>query len=185
MRRTLLLLAAVLVLAGCGAVEPAQTEPVELGRPAEPQRVELGWLERYPDSGPGLRFTVEALQVTGDGWSAEIAVTNATGVPFELGRHPAELAFGLMLFTTDDVEELDEAARDGSLPTIRRAQTIEPEPPAVLAPSTTWRAKLSASGSLADGSWVRVSFGPFRAQGDPPNEMEPVIVWITDRSHRL
>lgn len=183
MRRTLLL--AVVLLAGCGSVEPTQTESVELGRPAEPQRVELGWLERYPDSGPGLRFAVDALQVTGDGWSVEIAVTNRTGVPLELGQHPAELAFGLMLFTTDDVDQLDQDARDGRLPTIRRAERIEPEPPAVLAPNTTWRAKLSASGSLADGTWVRVSFGPFRAQGDPPNDIEPVIGWITDRSHRL
>ena len=185
MRRTLLLLIALLVLSGCGTVEPTQTEPVELGRPAEPQRVELGWLERYPDSGPGLRFTVGALQVTGEGWSVEIAVTNKTGVPFEVGQYPAELAFGLMLFTTDDVAELDQDARDGRLPTIRRAATIDPEPPVTLAPNATWRATLSAPGSLADGTWVRVSFGPFRAQSDPPNEMEPVIVWITDRSHLL
>lgn len=185
MRRTLILLAAVSLLAGCGTVEPARTEPVKLGRPAEPQRVELGWVERYPASGPGLRFAVSALQVTGEGWNAEIAVTNATGIPFELGQHPAELAFGLMLFTSGDVDELDRAARDGRLPTIRRATTIEPAPPTVLAPGATWRARLSASGSLADGSWVRVSLGPLRAQGEPPNDMEPVVVWITDRSHRL
>lgn len=183
MRRTLLL--AVVLVAGCGGIEPPDAQPVELGRAAEPQRVELGWRERYPASGPGLRFAVDALQVTGDGWSAEIAVTNATGTPFALGRHPAELAFGLMLFATGDVDELERAGRDGRLPTIRRAETIEPEPPAVLPPRTTWRATLSAPGSLADGSWVRVSFGPLRAQGEPPNGMEPVVVWITDRSHRL
>lgn len=184
MRRTLLL-AAVLLLAGCGGVEPAATEPVELARPAEPQRVELDWQERYPDSGPGLRFAVGTLQVTGDGWSVDIAVTNSTEIPFAIGRGSAERAFGLMLFRTGSVEELEEAARDGGLPAIRQATTVEPEPPAVLAPNETWRARLSAPGSLADGRWVRVSFGPFEAQGEPPDEMEPVVFWITDRSHQL
>ena len=156
-----------------------------LGRAAEPQRVELEWRERYPDSGPGLRFAVDALQVTGEGWSADIAVTNSTGVPFAFGRQATERAFGLMLFTNGEVDELEEAARDGRLPTIRPAERFEPEPPALLAPNATWRARLSARGSLADGSWVRVSFGPLRAQGDPPDGMESVVFWITDRSHRL
>ncbi len=184
MRRPLLL-AAVLLLAGCGSAETTGEGTVELGRPAEPQRVELEWRERYPDSGPGLLFAVDALQVTAEGWSVDIAVTNSTGTPFALGRQPAELAFGLMLFTNGDVAELDEAARDGGLPTIRRAEAFEPEPPALLPPNATWRAKLSASGSLADGSWVRVSFGPLRAQGEPPEGMESMVFWITDRSHRL
>ena len=38
---------------------------------------------------------------------------------------------------------------------------------------------------LADGSYVRVAFGPLRAVGDPPKGMQPVVYWITDRSHRL
>ena len=55
----------------------------------------------------------------------------------------------------------------------------------MLAPNQTWRATLSAPGSLADGSYVRVVFGPFRAVGEPPAEMEREVVWITDRAHRL
>jgi hypothetical protein len=55
----------------------------------------------------------------------------------------------------------------------------------VLAPKQTWRATISAPGSLADGAYVRVSFGPLVAKGDPPDGMEPRVVWITDRSYRL
>lgn len=64
-------------------------------------------------------------------------------------------------------------------------QRAEPAPPDVLAPDQTWRATISSPGSLADGAFVRVSFGPLRAKGEPPAGMEPTVLWITDRSYRL
>ena len=67
----------------------------------------------------------------------------------------------------------------------RLATRFEPLPPDVLSPKQTWRATISAPGSLVDGAYVRVSFGPRRAKGDPPEGMEPTVVWITDRSYRL
>ena len=81
MRRPLVL-AAVLLLAGCGGGE---LEPVKPVRAAEPQRAELGWRESYPSTGERLVFVVEALEITKRGWSADIAVTNSTEIPFELG----------------------------------------------------------------------------------------------------
>ena len=181
MRRPLLLVA-VLVLAGCGA---AEVDPVGPVRAAEPQRLELNWRERYPPTGPGLHFAVDALEVGADGWSAEIAVTNTTRIPFEIGEGESALQFGLMLFASGELEELEAAAQNGSLPAPRLSVGLDPPPPEALAPNATWRTTISAPGSLADGSYVRVSFGPFRARGEPPGEMEPVVVWITDRSHRL
>jgi hypothetical protein len=181
MRRTLSLLA-VLWLAGCGGAEP---QPLGPARAAEPQQAKLGWRESYPASGQRLVFAVEALTVREDGWSVDVAVTNSTRIPFGAGSEEAGLAYGLMLFATGDPAELEDASRAGRLPAVRRAATIEPALPKVLRPSQTWRGTLSAPGSLADGSWVRVSFGPLRAQGDPPTDMEPVVVWITDRSYRL
>ena len=112
-----------------------------------------------------LRFDVDTLEVRRDGWSVEIAVTNSTDTAFEPGR-PDELEFGLMLFDTGELEELTKAAEAGTLPPMRRARSIEPPLPHVLRPGATWHATLSAPGSLADGSWVRVSFGPFDAVGD-------------------
>ena len=181
MRRALFL-AVALLLAGCGG---AEAEPVGPTQAAEPQRAELGWLERYPPTGQGLRFVVEWLEVRKDGWSAEIAVTNATDISFELVGDDTELQYGLMLFATSDLAELEEAARGGTLPAPRLAAKLEPAPPELLAPNDTWRTTISAPGALADGSYVRVSFGPLRAQGEPPEGMEQVVVWITDRSYRL
>ncbi len=181
MRRTVSLFAAAL-LAGCGG---AEREPIGPARAAEPQQAKLGWRESYPASGQRLVFAVGALTVRKDGWSADVSVTNKTRIPFETGGDPAELSYGLMLFATDDLGELEDAASAGRLPAIRRATKIEPPPPRVLGPNQTWRATLSAPGSLADGSFVRVSFGPLVARGDPPDEMESVVVWITDRAYEL
>ncbi len=186
MRRAALLrtvLLAVLLLTGCASA--AETEAVAPARAAEPQRVELGWRESYPSTGERIRFAVDVLDVRTDSWSVEIAVTNATRSSFELGVNQAQLSFGLMLFATGELEELEEANRAGRLPQVRLAATMKPPPPDVLAPGATWRATLSGPGSLADGSYVRVSFGPLRAVGEPPPGMQPVVVWITDRSHKL
>jgi hypothetical protein len=181
MRRTVLF--AVLLLTGCGA--PVETEQVPPGRAAEPQHLRLGWRESYPSKGERLRFAVDELTVRTDGWSARIGVTNATRRTFELGVNRPQLSFGLMLFETGELEELEQANREGRLPSARLATTIEPPPPDLLAPGVTWRATLSGPGALADGSWVRVSFGPLRVVGDPPEGMQSIVFWITDRSHRL
>jgi len=177
-----LFLVAVLLLAGCGGTE---LEPVDEGPPAEPQRAELHWRESYPSSGQRLVFAVDSLEVTRKGWSADIAVTNSTRIPFELGAVPDPFAFGLMLFANDDLAELEKAAETGGLPAPRVATEYDPPPPDVLAPKQTWRATISAPGSLAGGAYVRVSFGPLQAKGDPPEGMQPTVVWITDRSYRL
>lgn len=189
MRRHLSLVALVLpvtlpimLAAGCGVTR--ELEQVRPAHPAEPQRAELLWHESYPSTGMRLRFGVERLAVRRDGWSVEIEVTNSTRTPFELGQ-PAELEFGLMLFATGELDELTEAVNTAGLPPLRRARSIEPPPPHVLRPGSTWRATLSAPGSLADGSWVRVSFGPFDAVGTPPEGMQPHVGWITDKAYRL
>ena len=180
MRRTVLF--AVLLLTGCAA---AETEPVPPARAAEPQSVELGWRESHPGTGERIRFAVDALDVDAAGWSVEIAVTNATRSTFELGVNRAQLSFGLMLFATGELAELEEAARAGRLPSVRLASAMKPPPPDLLAPGATWRATLSAPGSLADGSHLRVAFGPLRAVGEIPKSMDRVVFWITDRSHKL
>jgi hypothetical protein len=180
-RRTATLLAA-LAAAGCGG---ADSEPIGPSRAAEPQQAALGWRESYPASGERLVFAVDTLKVGKDGWSAHVSVTNRTGVSFDTGGDEATSAYGLMLFATGDLAEVEDAAQANRLPAVRRARTVEPPLPKLLAPNETWRGTLSAPGSLADGSWVRVSFGPLRARGDPPPEMEAVVVWITDSAHRV
>jgi hypothetical protein len=180
MRWTVLLLASV--LAGCGAVA---REPAQLRGPAEPQQAVLNWREGYGDGPDRLRFEVASFQVQEDGWTARVAIENATGTAFELGRRPLQLRFGLMLFADGLQATLDEANRAGALPQLREAATIEPPPPDVLAPGARWESTLAAPGALADGSYVRVVFGTLVAVGEPPGEMHPAVIWITDRSYRL
>jgi hypothetical protein len=184
MRRPRLLLGLLLVggLAGCGEVAAGPLSPA---RAAEPQSVQLDWRERYPPRGPHLVFGVERLEVTTEGWSAVVSIQNATRIRFELGKHPLQLAFGLMLLEDGSLEALEEGSRSGALPPLREAVEIVPPPPAVLAPAQTWRATISAPGSLADDAYVRVSFGTLVATGDPLDEIPPNLIWITDKAYRL
>ena len=177
------LLLAVRLLAGCGTA--AEPDPIAPARAAEPQRVSLGWRESYPSKGERIRFDVDDLTVRADDWSVEVRVTNATRTSFELGVDRARLSFGLMLFATGTLEEVEEANRAGRLPGVRLAATIDPLPPDVLAPGESWQATLAGPGSLAAGSHVRVAFGPLRAVGKPPPGIQPVVFWISDRSHEL
>ena len=183
MRRTVSLLALVIVLGGCGTNEAA--EPIPPARPAEPQRAQLDWREAYPRAtGERLVFEVGTLAVTADGWSTTVAVTNRTPFRFRIETGPAGYGFGLMLFPTGDLEAVESANREGNLPAVRRASTIVPEPPKILQPRMTWRGTLSAPGSLADGSFVRVVFGTFLGEEGAPDEFKRVV-WFTDHSYRL
>ena len=89
-----------------------------------------------------------------------------------------------MLFASGSLEELESASRNGTLPSLRRATAIEPPPPATIAPGATWRATLSAPGSLVDGSFARVSFG-LRRSGRAAARDGAEVVWITDKAYRL
>lgn len=178
------MLALALILAGCGdaAVERPRPTPQAAG----PQQAELGWRESYPDaSGERLVFEVESFEVTEDGWAARIAVTNETSVGWDAGAQVVGRRYGVMLFATGDLGELEDAASSGGLPATREAEVLDPEPPDVLAPGSTWRARIAAGGALAADSHVRVVFGPLRSESEPPEGMEEVVVWITDHSYRL
>ena len=181
MRRTGLLLATVL-LAGCGTAETTAFVP---RKAAAPQSVELGWRELYPAGPKRLVFLVRRLDVRADGWSVELEARNETGIPFDVERRPGEPGFGVMLFATSELEEVEAAGRSGSLPAVREAVAFSVPPPARLRPGASWRSRISAPGPLPGGTHLRVVFGPFRAVGEPPEDMEPVVVWITDRSRRL
>ena len=178
MRRVLLLL--VLLVSGCGS---EAAEPLPDARSAEPQAAVLNWRESYPATGERLVFGVHSFELTKEGWSSEISIENRTKIPFDLGESPP-LAFGLMLLPDDDLKTLDKMTSRGGL-LLREPTTIVPGPPTMLAPGETWRATISAPGSLADSAYLRVSFGPLVAVGEPPKGMQPNVVWITDRSYRL
>ena len=94
-------------------------------------------------------------------------------------------SFGIMLFATGDLDEVEQRGADGDLPGLRPARTFDPALPAKLRPGASWRGTVGADGALAAGRYVRVVFGPLVAEGDAPEGMPAQFFWITDHAHRL
>jgi hypothetical protein len=176
-------LASIALLAGC----VSSTTSVLPAVAAPPQQAELDWVERSPDTGPGLVFRVHRFAVTESGWDADVEIENRTAATWEIARDRLAVAqsFGIMLFATGDLGEVERRSRDGELPGLRPARSFVPSVPASLAPGERWRGTISARGRLAAGRWVRVVFGPLIADGDAPRGMPTHFVWITDHAHRL
>jgi hypothetical protein len=181
----LLLCAVTLLGAGCASSGPTTTVPSLVRAP--PQTAALGWSEPYPAKAPALVFEVSSFTVTDDGWRASVAVENRSDIAWKVGdsRYPSTLAFGVMLFPNDDLDELERRNREGTLPAIRHATGYAPGLPAVLKPGAAWRGTMSAPGALAGGLWLRLSFGPFVSVGDAPQGAAPEVVWFTDHAYRL
>jgi hypothetical protein len=161
--------------------------PVEQRVAAGPQVEELSWRETLGPAGQQLLFEVERFQVLDHGWKAWVRVTNNTSIAYDVGDPQATIDrdFGLMLFETGDIGELEERNAQGTLPAIRSAKTYEPELPLLLEPNGTWSGVISAPGSLVAGSWVRVVFGTLVAIGSTNDVLEEHVVWITDSAYPL
>ena len=171
------------------AIGPTGDEdaPVEQRVAAGPQVEELSWRETLGPAGQQLVFEVERFQVLDHGWKAWVRVTNNTSIAYDVGDPQATIDrdFGLMLFETGDIGELEERNAQGTLPAIRSAKTYEPELPLLLEPNGTWSGVISAPGSLVAGSWVRVVFGTLVAIGSTNDVLEEHVVWITDSAYPL
>ena len=179
-----LVLVVAVLLPGCGGGGTPLPLPTEA---APPQAAELGWTEQLPKTGDALVFRVHRFAVTEDGWEADVEVENRTEIPWRLpgAVEAVPTSFGVMLFRTDDLDEVERRSADGDLPGLREASTYAPTLPARLAPGARWRGTIAAPGSLAAGLYVRFVLGPFVAVGDPPEGMEQGFSWITDHAHRL
>lgn len=176
--------AAVVVLPGCGR----EQDPPPPSVAAPPQQAELGWDERAPSDGPAtLVFDVHRLAVTREGWEADVEIENRTDVAWRLGDDRAAVgrSFGVMLFATGELDEVERRGREDDLPGLRPARRFAPPLPARLAAGRSWRGTVSATGRLAAGRYLRVVFGPLVAVGEPPDGMPASFVWITDHAYLL
>ena len=128
----LVALGAVLLAAGCGS---GGTPPV-IPEPAPPQAAELAWVERSPETGSGLVFRVRRFAVTRTGWESDVEIENRTDIAWSLGENPVavEQSFGIMLFATGDMGELEQRNQNAELPGLRAARRFVPELPARLGP---------------------------------------------------
>jgi hypothetical protein len=179
----LLALAAIAFAAGCGGGD----SPLPPTTPAPPQVAVLDWMERYEQEGEAVEFGVRRFAVTEDGWRAEISITNDTSTRYAVGGSETEIdrAFGVMLFRTGELQELEQRNQAEDLPGLRPAQEFDPELPLVLKPGATWSGTMSAEGSLAAGLFARMVFGPLVPVDDSPSGFPPRLVWITDNSYQL
>ena len=161
--------------------------PAPASKPAGPQLAELGWRETYGPRGQQIVFTVDSLEVTEEGWRARLGLENSSSVAYEVGdpRSTLDRSFGLMLFSTGNVEDLERRNASGTLPAVRSAETYQPRLPQILEPGASWQGTISATGALAAGSWVRVVFGALVAVAKPPEGLPERVVWITDHAHKL
>ena len=150
------------------------------------QNAELGWDERAPASGPAMVYRVHRFAITDGGWEADVEIENRTPIVWQTGD-PVELdrSFGVMLFATGELDELERRIGSGELPGLRPAQRFEPPLPLRFVPGRAWRGTISARGTLAAGSYVRIVLGPLIADGPVPEGLQPVLVWFTDHAYRL
>ena len=177
-------IAVALAATACAEETP---EPKPPASAAKPQSRQLHWNERYTEGDNSIAFRVRSFDVTEGGWRADISMTNDTKTRFEVGNPGATLdrAFGVMLFGTGDLRELEQRNASNELPGIRRAERFRPALPLVLEPGATWSGTMEASGALAASRWVRVVFGALVPIGDPPESFPPALVWITDHTFQL
>ena len=159
-------------------------EPVEA---AAPQHASLRWVERFPEDGPALVYTVDELTVGRDGWKVRLQIENETDRRYAIPAvtDPAGRTFGVMMFESGELEDLTERSKTGDYPVLRSAQTVVPPLPPVLDPGDTWRGTMAASGSLPAGKWLRVVFGPLTVVGDVPKDVPEDVIWITDHAYLL
>lgn len=179
----LLLAPLLLVLPSLGRLFDDEAQPLPVAAAAPPQRAQLGWVERFPTSGPALVFEVRSLAVTRKGWEADVALRNQTNVNWELRE--SLRSFGVMLFARAGTEDLQRRRDAGDLPGLRRATAYRPAPPIIIEAGSTWAGRISAPGSLAAGRWARLTFGTLQALDAPPEGVPDRFDWITDHSYRL
>jgi len=179
----LVALGTLLLASGCGSSGTAPPPAVA----APPQAEELAWNERTPETGPGLVFRVHRFAVTEHGWETDVEVENRSEIPWILGEDPVAVSqsFGLMLFATGELGEVEQRSDASDLPGLRPAQEFVPALAPRLAPDASWRGTISAPGKLAANRYVRVVFGPLVAVGKPPKGVPARFVWITDHTYRL
>ncbi|MGH3133477.1 MAG: hypothetical protein ACRDNY_07015 [Gaiellaceae bacterium] len=192
-RTTILVLVALgAALAGFGLSSTAkrlqdERPGAEATAAAGPQVATLHWRETQGSPGERLIFSVESLRVMPGGWRVELSLENDSSVAYEVGDPKATLdrSFGLMLFSSGDLAELEELNADGALPAVRPATRYEPELPDILEPGASWAGTISAPGALVAESWVRVVFGALVSVGKPPDDLGEHVVWITDKAYKL
>jgi hypothetical protein len=165
----------LVALAGCSGIQRPTLAP-----PAEPQHLDLGWVERYPAG--QFVFRVGRLVIGPDGWQVTLAVTNNSESPYRIGPE----SFGLVALNTATQAELERLTDDLTrTPPALRPDRVVPAPPPFLAPTATFRGTMTGSEVLRSGTVLRVLFGPFTRPGSRDVTEGADVLWVTDHSVKI
>jgi hypothetical protein len=165
----------LVALAGCSGIQRPVLPP-----PAEPQDLDLGWVEHYPAG--QFTFRVGRLVVGPDGWQVTLAVTNNSASPYRVGPQ----SFGLVALDTASRAELERLTEDLTrTPPALRPDRLTPAPPPVLGPGATYRGSIAGSEVLRAGTVLRVLFGPFTRLGSRDVTEGSDVLWVTDHSVKI
>jgi hypothetical protein len=165
----------LVALAGCSGIQRPVLPP-----PAEPQDLDLAWVEHYPAG--QFTFRVGRLVVGPDGWQVTLAVTNNSASPYRVGPQ----SFGLVALDTASRAELERLTEDLTrTPPALRPDRVTPAPPPVLGPGATYRGTIAGSEVLRAGTVLRVLFGPFTRLGSRDVTEGSDVLWVTDHSVKI
>lgn len=175
------ILLASAVMTGCGG--KTQTSP----RPAPPQTIQLGW--HQTEGRPPDRFllTVSRLVIGLAQWSVHGSVQNQTGQTWLIERPhmPGGTKFGIFVFKSGARAEIKELERRRRLSPALIADTFVPELPRILHPGVRWTGVFSGRGTIPSDRFLRIAFGRFTTQGEPPKGLYRAMLFVTDRAVRM
>ena len=176
-----------LALTGCGA---AARSPVPAAVKAPPQTARLGWVEPYPADEAGARLRGRLVHRdarpagrprsrsrtprTSAGRWAETRYAAAAGIRCD--ALPERRPEGARAAATANGRP---ARRSGR----RRATRRRSRRPRAGEDVERGRSRHPARSPA--GLWVRISFGPFRSVGEPPDGAERRSSWFTDHAYEL
>ena len=172
MRASLVAVAALTVLTGCGTSSSAES--------ARKQTIELAWHETPGVPGNRLVVDVQRLVIRRDGWTVAASSENNTHGILTIGRrHRLDgTEIGLLVLPSRSPHTVEKAG-----PGIF-ATSFAPAAPRRLAPGERWKGTFSGPGPIPVGGYVRIELGFFgTSRPKPPLSRE--FRYITNHALHL
>ena len=166
-----------------GDESEVQTASVAAG----PQTAELGWRETYGRprrAGSSSRSTGSTSRRPAGARASASRTTPRSAGSSRRARRPRDRSACSCSRPATSRSSRSETGTTRCRRSARRRAT-RPRCQRSSSPATSWEGEISAPGALVAGSWARVVFGTLVAVGKPPDELEEMVIWITDNAYEL